>query len=63
MGAVGHLVGYAIGTLDLPKLLGTGFGETQFKQLILIAAFALLFAVGITSYAVKERVLISPRYV
>ncbi|MCJ1354642.1 MAG: hypothetical protein MMC33_004631 [Icmadophila ericetorum] len=61
MAAIGHLVGYAIGTLDLPKLLGPGFGDTQFKQLIVIAAIALLVAIGITSYAVEERVLISPR--
>ena len=63
MAAIGHLVGYAIGTLDLPKLLGPGFGDTQFKQLIVIAAIALLVAIGITSYAVEERVLISPRFV
>lgn len=61
MVAVGHLFGYGVGTLDLPKIMGTGLGETQFKQLIIIAAFTLLVAVGITSYTVTERILISTK--
>ena len=61
--AIGHLFGYGVGTLDLPKLLGTLLGETQFKQLTAIAAVSLIFAVGVTSYAVNERVLVSSRYV
>ena len=60
--AIGHLVGYGLGTIDLLKIFGTTFGNSQFKQLCLLAAAALLFAVGITSYAVEERVLISTKY-
>ncbi|KAI9879696.1 MAG: hypothetical protein M1830_007643 [Pleopsidium flavum] len=61
MVAIGHLVGYGAGTLDLVEVFGTTLGDTQFKQLTVIAAAALLFAVGVTSYAVKERILISAR--
>jgi len=59
MVSVGHLAGYAIGTLDLVQLFGTSFGDTQFKKLTLFAAFSLLFTVGVTSWAVTERVLVS----
>ncbi|TAQ89691.1 hypothetical protein B7494_g1963 [Chlorociboria aeruginascens] len=61
MAALGHLIGYVIGTFDLVSIFGPSMGNTQFKQLILVAAFALLFAVGITSWAVTERVLISSK--
>lgn len=59
MVSVGHLIGYMIGTLDLVSLFGTTFGATQFKQLTVLAAIILNGAVGITSWAVTERVLIS----
>ena len=63
MTAIGHLVGYAAGTVNLMAIFGKTFGDSQFKQLCLIAATALLFAVGVTSYCVEERVLIAGRYV
>lgn len=63
MVAVGHLIGYGAGTIDLVKVFGTTFGNTQFKQLTVMAAAALLIAVGVTSYAVNERILISARSV
>ncbi|RKF72209.1 General alpha-glucoside permease [Golovinomyces cichoracearum] len=53
----GHLIGYAIGTLDLVKILGPTIGENQFKQLTVISALALLFTTCVTSWAVTERVL------
>ncbi|PNS15503.1 proteinral alpha-glucoside permease [Sphaceloma murrayae] len=59
MVAVGHLVGYGIGAMDLSVIFGKIIGDTQFKQLTVIAALALLVAVGVTSWAVTERVLIS----
>src|SRR5438045_449210 len=59
MVSVGHLIGYAAGTVDLVRVFGTTFGDTQFKQLALISACALLFTTGVTSWAVTERVLIS----
>lgn len=61
--AIGHLVGYGLGTIDLLKLFGTTLGDSQFKQLTLIAAAVLLLAVGVTSYAVEERVLLSTKYI
>lgn len=61
MVAVGSLVGYGAGSLDLVKLFGPAFGDTQFKQLTAIAAAAILIAVGVTCYSVQERVLISAR--
>ncbi|CAG8951215.1 hypothetical protein HYFRA_00007962 [Hymenoscyphus fraxineus] len=61
MVSIGHLVGYAVGTIDLVAIFGPRFGDTQFKKLILVAAFGLMLSVGVTSWAVTERVLISSR--
>jgi solute carrier family 45, member 1/2/4 len=61
MVAVGHLIGYAAGSIDLVAIFGKGMGDTQFKKLALIAASALIFTVGVTSWAVTERVLISTK--
>ncbi|KAF1346736.1 sucrose transport protein [Delphinella strobiligena] len=58
MVAIGHLVGYGIGALDLGRVFGTLIGDTQFKQLCVIAAAALILAVGLTCWAVQERVLV-----
>lgn len=57
--AVGHLIGYGAGTINLPNVFGTFLGDSQFKQLTVIAAASLAFAVGVTSWAVEERVLVS----
>ena len=62
MGAVGHLIGFAIGTVDLHSLWGGWLGATQFKQLCVISAAVLLGTCGLTSWAVTERVLLSARY-
>jgi len=61
MVAIGHLVGYAAGTIDLVAIFGKGMGDTQLKKLVLIAATGLMFTVGMTSWAVTERILISSR--
>ena len=61
MVAVGHLLGYAVGTIDLQKVFGKFLGDSQFKQLCLIAAIFFLSAVGITCYAVEERILVSAK--
>ena len=63
MVAVGSLIGYGAGSIDMIKVFGTTLGDTQFKQMTAVAAAALLIAVGVTSYAVKERILISARSV
>ncbi|KAF2205805.1 sucrose transport protein-like protein [Delitschia confertaspora ATCC 74209] len=59
MVAVGQLIGYAAGALDLGKIFGGWLGDTQFKQLTAVAAMTLCLTVGITCWAVSERVLIS----
>ncbi|KAF2095161.1 sucrose transport protein-like protein [Rhizodiscina lignyota] len=56
--AIGHLIGYAAGALDLRGIFGTMLGDTQFKQLTVISAIALCISIGITSYAITERVLV-----
>ncbi|KAL2865805.1 putative sucrose transporter [Aspergillus lucknowensis] len=61
MSAVGQLIGYVIGSIDTVRVFGTAIGDTQFKQMTVIAALALLAAVTVTSYSVKERVLITAR--
>lgn len=63
MVAVGHLICYGVGTLDLLKVLGPTLGDSQMKQMTVIAAAFLMFSVGVTSYAVEERVLIAPKCV
>lgn len=60
--AIGHLVGYGMGTVDLVKVFGTTLGDSQFKQLTIIAAGFFVFAMCLTAWAVQERVLISSRY-
>jgi len=62
MVAVGHLVVYGVGSLDLDTLLGNHLGDTQLKKLIVLAIIALLGTVAITSWAVTERVRISDGY-
>jgi solute carrier family 45 protein 1/2/4 len=59
MVAVGSLVGYGAGAVDLGSIFGPMLGDTQFKQLTAVAAITLCLTVGLTSYAVTERVLIS----
>ncbi|KAI5305520.1 hypothetical protein KEM56_004192 [Ascosphaera pollenicola] len=60
MAAIGHLVGYAIGSFDMVKIFGTALGETQFKQLCIISGLSLLGCIGVTCWAVTERVLVHP---
>ncbi|KAI1459106.1 MFS general substrate transporter [Annulohypoxylon moriforme] len=62
MSAIGHGIAYATGAIDLPSILGTSLGDTQFKQLTVIAALGLVFTCCVTSWAVTERVLIAPRH-
>ncbi|KAF1851002.1 sucrose transport protein SUC2 [Cucurbitaria berberidis CBS 394.84] len=59
MVAVGSLIGYGAGAIDLKSVFGPMLGDTQFKQLTAVAALTLCLAVGTTSWAVTERVLIS----
>lgn len=61
MAAAGHLIGYVIGTMDLVKIFGKTFGDTQFKQLTVVAAVALLTTQAVTCWAVSERALIAGR--
>jgi solute carrier family 45, member 1/2/4 len=58
MVAVGNLVGYGAGAVDLGKIFGPMLGNTQFKQLTAVAAMTLCLSIGVTSYAVTERVLV-----
>ncbi|XHG09556.1 hypothetical protein AWENTII_012607 [Aspergillus wentii] len=61
MSAIGQLIGYVIGSIDTVSLFGATIGDTQFKQMTVIAALSLIIAVLVTSYSVKERVLITAR--
>ncbi|PLB38384.1 putative sucrose transporter [Aspergillus candidus] len=61
MSAIGQLIGYVIGSIDTVSIFGTTIGDTQFKQMTVIAALSLLIAVAVTSYCVKERVLVTAR--
>lgn len=59
MSAIGHGIAFATGAIDLPSLLGKSLGETQFKQLTVLAALGLVGTCGVTCWAVTERVLLS----
>ncbi|KAK0633529.1 major facilitator superfamily domain-containing protein [Immersiella caudata] len=61
MGSLGHIIGYAMGAVDLISLFGTRLGDSQFKQLTVIAALGILTSSAITCWAVSERVLVSVR--
>lgn len=52
---VGNILGYVAGYIDLPKVTGGIFGDTQFKVLCVIASFALTSTVVISSLTVHER--------
>ncbi|PHH59476.1 hypothetical protein CDD81_3166 [Ophiocordyceps australis] len=58
MSAVGHMVGYAVGSLDLVALLGTAMGGAQFQQLTVIASLAIVASTAVTCWAVTEAVLV-----
>ena len=58
----GHVLGYFAGTLDMSKFFGTIIGDTQFKQVCVIASATIVFCVGLTCFCVEERVLLSERY-
>ncbi|KAF2423300.1 hypothetical protein EJ08DRAFT_452928 [Tothia fuscella] len=59
MVAIGSLIGYGFGALDLGAIFGTSIGDTQFKQLIVVSAVSLCTTVGLTCFAVTERVLVT----
>lgn len=59
MSSIGHMMGYGAGAIDLVGIFGTALGDTQFKQLTLIATFSMLFSSAVTCWAVTERVLVS----
>jgi solute carrier family 45 protein 1/2/4 len=57
--ALGHLTGFLFGSLDLGSIFGNAIGDNQLKRLCMISAVGLIAGVGVTSYSVTERVLIS----
>ncbi|KAK4101716.1 hypothetical protein N658DRAFT_448877 [Parathielavia hyrcaniae] len=62
MNSLGHIIGYAMGALDLVQLFGPRLGDSQFKQLTIIAALGMLLTSSVTCWAVTERVLLSVRH-
>ncbi|EWG37616.1 hypothetical protein FVEG_01171 [Fusarium verticillioides 7600] len=61
MSAIGHMIAYGAGAVDLLKLFGTTLGDTQFKQLTVISTIALLGSTSLTCWAVTERVLLASK--
>ncbi|KAK6336508.1 hypothetical protein TWF696_002058 [Orbilia brochopaga] len=60
--AAGNVISYLAGSIDLVGIFGHWFlGNTQFKKLCLISSVILGGTVGLTSWAVSERVLLSRR--
>ncbi len=52
---VGSILGYLSGYVDLPKVSGGYFGDTQFKVLCIIACFALGGTVLFSCVCIRER--------
>lgn len=61
MNGFGHLMVYAIGSLDLEAIMGKFLGDTQFKKVCAIAALAMVVTQGVSCWAVQERALVSAR--
>lgn len=61
LSAVGHMIGYAAGAVDLGAIFGDFLGDTQFKKLTIIAAFGILVSSFVTTMAVTEKVLVDIR--
>ncbi|KAG5991022.1 hypothetical protein E4U54_003986 [Claviceps lovelessii] len=61
MGAVGSILSYSLGALNLPRILGPTLGVSQFQQLTVIAVVAVLSTTGVTCWAVNESILVSSR--
>jgi solute carrier family 45 protein 1/2/4 len=59
MSAIGHMIGYAAGAIDLVEVFGTFLGDTQFKKLSVIAMLTMVGTNAITCWAVTERALVS----
>lgn len=59
MSAFGHLFGYGVGALDLEKVFGGLIGDTQFKRMAVLSAVSLIAGVGVSCWAVQEKVLIA----
>ncbi|MCJ1302441.1 hypothetical protein MMC08_005244 [Hypocenomyce scalaris] len=58
---LGHVLGYFAGTLDLRQYFGNALGESQFKQICVIAGATMVCCVGVTCFCVGERVLVEGR--
>ncbi|KAF4122398.1 solute carrier family 45, member 1/2/4 [Geosmithia morbida] len=56
MSAVGHLLGYAAGAIDLLAIFGKALGSTQFQQLCILAIFFVLVTNAITCFTVTEKI-------
>jgi solute carrier family 45 protein 1/2/4 len=52
---VGNILGFVSGYVNLPRLTGGFFGDTQFKVLCVIASFALTSTVVISCLTIHER--------
>lgn len=58
MGAAGHVIGYLVGSLDLVGIVGSRFGGSQFKIMIIAAIITLLITTSIACGSVSERRLL-----
>lgn len=56
---LGHILAYFAGTVDLIKFLGHGLGDSQLKQICVIASIAIMSCSLMTCCCVEERVLSS----
>ena len=55
------MLAYACGSLDLVGIFGNTFGDSQFKQLTVIATAVLVGSTALTCWAVTEKVLVGSR--
>lgn len=61
LSAIGNVIGYGAGAVDLPKVFGSALGDTQFKQLTVISTVVFVVTTAVTCWAVTERVLVTSK--
>ncbi|KAF3015665.1 hypothetical protein E8E14_012637 [Neopestalotiopsis sp. 37M] len=61
LSAIGHMIGYGAGAVDLGAIFGDFLGDTQFKKLTVVAAFGILSSSLVTAMTVTEKILVDVR--
>lgn len=53
---LGHMFGYLAGTVNLTKYTGNWLGDSQFKQVCVLASLVIVSCTAVTCFCVREGV-------